>query len=51
MSSITPEIMTLLSFKKKLSDEGHFYQNYNDANDLVRQFGDQVTKLSPQLRL
>ena len=50
MSSITPEIMTLLTFKQKLSDMGHFYQNYADANDLKHQFGDQLVKLLPKLK-
>lgn len=49
MSRITPEILTLLNFKQKLSDMGHFYQPYDDANDLLRQFGDQLTKLLPSL--
>ena len=47
-SRITPDIMTLLSFKNKLSEMGHFYQNYTDANDLIRQFGDQLIKLLPK---
>jgi internalin A len=46
-SRITPEIMTLLNFKKKLSDMDHFYQNYTDASDLKHQFGDQLVKLLP----
>ena len=50
MSSITPEIMTLLTFKQKLSDMGYFYQNYADANDLKHQFGDQLVKLLPKLK-
>ncbi|MEM9121370.1 MAG: COR domain-containing protein, partial [Cyanobacteria bacterium P01_F01_bin.56] len=50
MSSITPEIMTLLNFKQKLSDMGHFYQNYADTNDLKHQFGDQLVKLLPKLK-
>ncbi|MEM1308869.1 MAG: COR domain-containing protein [Cyanobacteria bacterium P01_H01_bin.153] len=50
MSSITPEIMTLLNFKQQLSDLGHFYQNYADANDLKHQFGEQLTKLLPKLK-
>nr|MDJ0705416.1 COR domain-containing protein [Leptolyngbyaceae cyanobacterium MO_188.B28] len=49
VSSITPEIMTLLNFKQQLSDMGHFYQNYADTNDLIRQFGDQLVKFLPQL--
>ena len=49
MSSITPAIMTLLNFKQKLSEMGHFYQNYADINDLKHQFGDQLAKFLPQL--
>ncbi|WP_346290913.1 COR domain-containing protein, partial [Sphaerothrix gracilis] len=49
MSSITPEIMTLLNFKQTLSDMGHFYQDYKDASDLKHQFGEQLIKLLPRL--
>ncbi|NEQ51480.1 MAG: hypothetical protein F6K11_15280, partial [Leptolyngbya sp. SIO3F4] len=49
MSSITPEIMTLLNFKKDLDDMGHFYQNYADSNDLKHQFGEQLVKFLPTL--
>ncbi|MDJ0707757.1 MAG: COR domain-containing protein [Leptolyngbyaceae cyanobacterium MO_188.B28] len=46
---ITPEIITLLNFKKKLSDMEHFYQNYDGIDALIRQFGDQLVKFLPQL--
>ncbi|MGD1907036.1 MAG: COR domain-containing protein, partial [Leptolyngbyaceae cyanobacterium] len=46
---LTPEIMTLLNFKQKLSDMGHFYQNYTDSTDLKHQFGEQLTKFLPKL--
>ncbi len=49
MSRITPEIMTLLNFKQQLSDMEHFYQNYADGNDLLRQFGEQLLKVLPRL--
>ncbi len=49
MSSITPAIMSLLTFKQKLSDMGHFYQNYADMNDLKHQFGEQIIKFLPKL--
>ncbi|MEM9449355.1 MAG: COR domain-containing protein [Cyanobacteria bacterium P01_E01_bin.6] len=49
MSRITPEIMTLLSFKQKLSDMGHFYQHYADINDLKHQFGEQLVEFLPKL--
>ncbi|MGF1566655.1 MAG: leucine-rich repeat domain-containing protein, partial [Nodosilinea sp.] len=45
---ITAEIMTLINFKKKLSDIGHFYQPYADSNDLKHQFGEQLVKFLPQ---
>ena len=48
-SRITPEIMTLLNFKQKLSDLGHFYQHYADINNLKHQFSEQLIKLLPQL--
>ena len=48
-SSITPEIMTLINFKQKLSDMGHFYQNYADINDLKHQFGEQIRQFIPIL--
>ena len=47
---ITPEIMTLLNFKQKISDMGHFYQPYADSNDLKHQFGEQLLKFLPQLK-
>ena len=49
MSRITPEIMTLLDFKQKLSDMDHFYQSYADNKDLVLQFSQQLSKFLPQL--
>ena len=48
-SRITPDIMTLLTFKQKLSDLGHFYQHYADINDLKHQFGEQLVKFLPKL--
>jgi hypothetical protein len=43
--AITDEILTLLQFKKKLKDLGHFHTDYNDAEHLKRQFRDQLDKL------
>lgn len=42
---ITEEIISLLKFKDKLKDLGHFYTNYNDINNLKNQFSSQLTKL------
>ncbi|MDA0268375.1 MAG: hypothetical protein O2890_06650 [Cyanobacteria bacterium] len=41
--------MTLVNFKQKLSDLGHFYQNYGDSADLKHQFGEQLVKVLPKL--
>ncbi|OUC12119.1 MAG: hypothetical protein B0A82_24265, partial [Alkalinema sp. CACIAM 70d] len=48
-SDITPEVITLLNFKQKIADMEHFYQHYTDANDLNRQFNDQLVKFLPQI--
>ncbi|MBD2462531.1 leucine-rich repeat domain-containing protein [Oscillatoria sp. FACHB-1407] len=48
--NITPEIMTLINFKQKLSDLGHFYQHYADINDLKHQFGEQLVKILAEWR-
>lgn len=37
------DIESLHNFQQKLSDLGHFYTNYNDAEHLKRQFRDQLT--------
>ena len=42
---ITEEILSLLTFKNKLNELGHFYTNYNDINDLKNQFSSQLNKL------
>ena len=50
MSSIKEDdIMSLLNFKKKLKELGHFYTNYKDINDLKLQFDNQLTKFLPKL--
>ena len=49
MSKITPEIMSLLNFKQKLDDLGHFYTAYSDINDLKYQFNEQLLKFLPGL--
>ena len=44
MSKITPSVLSLLNFKQKLSDLGHFYKNYADINDLRYKFSEQLDK-------
>ena len=43
--NITKEIISLLDFKNKLNELGHFYTNYDDINDLKNQFSSQLNKL------
>jgi len=45
MNKITPEINTLLNFKQKLIDLGHFPTIYNNIEDLKYKFGDQLVKI------
>jgi hypothetical protein len=45
MGSITDEVVSLLNFKKKLGDLGHFYTGYDNIEHLKRQFRDQLDKL------
>ena len=49
MSKITPEIQTLLKFRQRLSDLGHFPTIYADINDLKYQFSEQLIKFLPKL--
>ncbi|MEM8674897.1 MAG: COR domain-containing protein [Cyanobacteria bacterium P01_G01_bin.67] len=49
MSQITPDIMTLLNFRQKLSILGHYYTNYADINNLQYKFGAQLNKVLPGL--
>ena len=49
LSQITPEINSLLNFKNKLHELGHFHSQYDDINDLKYQFGEQLNKLLPNL--
>ena len=49
MSQIRPEIMTLLNFKEKLHNLGHFHTSYADINDLKHKFGEQLNKIMPKL--
>ena len=47
MSKITSEILSLLNFREKLSELGHFYTIYSDINDLKYKFDQQLIKLNP----
>ena len=47
MSKITPEILSLLNFREKLKELGHFQTIYADINDLKYQFEQQLIKLNP----
>ena len=49
LSKITPNIVSLINFKQKLSDLGHFYTKYADINDLKYKFSEQLIKVLPQL--
>jgi len=46
-SKITSEILSLLNFKEKLKELGHFQTDYADINDLKYQFEQQLIKLNP----
>ena len=39
------EVVSMLDFKKKLADRGHFPTNYDNIEHLKRQFRDQLDKL------
>ncbi len=49
LRKITPNIVSLINFKQKLSDLGHFYTNYADINALKYKFSEQLIKVLPQL--
>lgn len=49
MDQITPEIQTLLNFRQKLTELGHFPTIYADINALRYQFSEQLIKFLPQL--
>ena len=42
------QILSLLNFKKELSQLGHFHTNYTDINELKYKFGEQLVKFLPQ---
>jgi hypothetical protein len=43
------QILSLLSFKKELSDLGHFYTTYTSIEDLKYKFGEQLAKILPEV--
>ncbi|NCR42719.1 MAG: hypothetical protein GPJ21_24810 [Microcystis aeruginosa W13-11] len=49
ISQIRPEIMTLLNFKERLHNLGHFHTSYADINDLKHKFSEQLNKIMPKL--
>ncbi len=49
LSQVTSEINSLLNFKKKLSELGHFYTTYKDINHLKYLFDQQLDKFIPDL--
>ncbi|MEM7762299.1 MAG: hypothetical protein AAF298_29915, partial [Cyanobacteria bacterium P01_A01_bin.40] len=46
---ITPQIVSLLDFQKKLSDMGHFYTRYDNIDDLKYKFSEQLIKVLPKI--
>lgn len=46
---IRPEIMTLLNFKERLHNLGHFHTIYADINDLKHKFSEQLNKIMQKL--
>ncbi|MEO8109348.1 MAG: hypothetical protein ABI594_04920 [Ginsengibacter sp.] len=47
--SITDEINTLISFRKKIGDLGHFYSVYTNIDNLLNQFRNQLDKFLPEV--
>ncbi len=45
--SITDEINTLLAFKKKIGDLGHFYTEYTNIDNLINKYRSQLDKFLP----
>ncbi|CAI8810618.1 hypothetical protein [Methylocaldum szegediense] len=43
--NIDKEVLSLLQFKDKLKELGHFYTGYDNIEHLKRQFKDQLEKL------
>jgi len=49
MGSITEEIATLIAFKKKISELGHFHTVYTNIDNFKYQFRNQLDKILPKL--
>ena len=49
ISQITHEISSLLNFKNRLNDLGHFYKSYKDVEQLKYLFDQQLNKFIPKL--
>lgn len=49
MSQVTPDIVSLINFRQKLNDLGHFYTKYNNVNELKYKFSEQLIKVLPKL--
>ena len=47
--SITEEINTLISFKKKINELGHFHSVYTNIDNLINQFRNQLDRFLPQI--
>ena len=45
MSDINDDVLSLLQFKKKLGNLGHFYTAYKSVDELLLKFGQQLEKL------
>jgi hypothetical protein len=48
-SKINKEMLSLLNFKQKLEEFGHFYSVYTNINELKYKFNEQLVKLLPSL--
>ncbi|WP_296698781.1 hypothetical protein [Algoriphagus sp.] len=47
--SITDEINTLLAFKKKIGELGHFYTEYTNIDNLINKYRSQLDKFLPSV--
>lgn len=45
--SLSEEVISLLEFKKRLKELGHFHSTYTNIDNLLLQFGNQLDKLFP----
>lgn len=48
IGSITDEILTLLAFKKKIGDLGHFYTEYTNIDNLINKYRSQLDRILPE---